>query len=97
MKIDYAVQLKTIDYGLLNKQNCVCSTFKVFQGLYSCPILNHAFDVWLAEKYFKPSWKSGQTITGPPRLVPPSLNWVAVQLGYLIFLNPYIGKATKVS
>ena len=36
-------------------------TFEVFQGLFSSPILNHAFDVWLAEKYFKPSWKSGQT------------------------------------
>ena len=31
---------------------------KVFQGLYSSPILNHALDV-LAGKYFEHTWKSG--------------------------------------
>ena len=45
-------------------------TFKVIQGLHSRPILNHAFDFWLAEKYFEPSWKSGSAKTGTPVPVP---------------------------
>ena len=45
-------------------------TFKVFQGSHSSPILNYAFDFWLAEKYFKPSWKSGPAKTQPVGLVP---------------------------
>ena len=45
-------------------------TFEVFQDPYSSPTLNHAFDFWLAEKYFQPSWKSGPAKTGPAGLVP---------------------------
>ena len=30
-------------------------TLKVFQGLHSRPMLNYAFDFWLAKKYFEPS------------------------------------------
>ena len=34
-------------------------TFEAFQGSHSSPILNHAIDFWLDEKYFDSSWKSG--------------------------------------
>ena len=37
------------------------------------PILNHAFDFWLAEKYFEPSWISGLAKIEPAGPVPPSL------------------------
>ena len=30
-------------------------TFKVFQGSYFSPIVNHVFDFWLAGKCFEPS------------------------------------------
>ena len=46
-------------------------TYKVFQGSYSRPILNHAFDFWLDEKHFEPSCKTGPTKTGSAGLVPP--------------------------
>ena len=52
-------------WGLLDLR-----TFKVFHGSYSRPILNCAFDLWLAEKYFEPTWKSGSAKIGPARLVP---------------------------
>ena len=45
-------------------------TFKVIQGLHSRLILNHAFNLWLAEKYFEPSWKSASAKTGPAVPVP---------------------------
>ena len=40
-------------------------TFEVIQDQYSSLILNHAFDFWLAEKYFEPSWRSSLVKTGP--------------------------------
>ena len=49
-------------------------TFEVFQGLHSSPILSHAFDFWLAEKYFEPSWKSGLAKTELAGPVPLLLN-----------------------
>ena len=45
-------------------------TFEVIQGFHSRPILNHAFDFWLAEKSFEPSWKSISAKTGPAVPVP---------------------------
>ena len=45
----------------------------VFKGSHSRPILNHAFDFWLAEKYFEPSLKSGQAKTKPAGPVLPPL------------------------
>ena len=45
------------------------SNFQVFQGLYFSLIPNHAFDFWLAEESFEPSWKSGQAKTRPARPV----------------------------
>ena len=49
-------------------------TFEVFQGSHSSPILNHAFDFWLAEKCFEPSWKSGMAKTRLAGPVPLPLN-----------------------
>ena len=40
-------------------------TFKAFQCSHSRPIVNYAFDFWLAKKYFEPSWKSGPAKTRP--------------------------------
>ena len=48
-------------------------TYEVFQGLYSRPILNHAFDFWLDEKHFERSCETGPAKTGSARLVPPPL------------------------
>ena len=48
-------------------------TFQVLQGSYFSPVLNYVFDFWLAEEYFKPSWKSAPAKTGPARPVPPPL------------------------
>ena len=48
-------------------------TFEVFQGSYSSPILNHAFEFWLTDKYFEPPWKSGPAKTRSGRPVPPPL------------------------
>ena len=64
--------------GLVNLQ-----TFEVFQGLHSSPILNYAFDFWLAEKYFEPSWKSGPAKTGPAGPVPSPLPLLPTQLLYI--------------
>ena len=55
-------------------------TFEAFQGSYFSPILNHAFDFWLAEEYFESSWKSDPAKTGPARPVPSPLPWI--QLSY---------------
>ena len=50
-------------------------TYEVFQGLYTSPILNHAFDFWLAEKYFELPQKSGPAKTGPAGpILPPLYN-----------------------
>ena len=52
-------------------------TFKVFQGSYSSPILNHAFDFSLTEKYFEPFWKSGLAKTEPTGpVLPPLMVWI---------------------
>ena len=57
-------------------------TFEISQGSYSSPILNHAFDFWLAEKYFKSPWKSGPAKTRPAGLVPPPLT---IQANIILF------------
>ena len=59
------------------------STFEVFQGSYSSPILNHAFNFWF-EKYFELPWKSdpAKIATGPARPVswpPPLKKTYAIQ------------------
>ena len=54
--------------GLILQSLVNLQTFKVFQGLYSSHILKHAFDFWLAEKYFELSWKSILAKTGPAKL-----------------------------
>ena len=49
--MDYKVSKDGFTFqGLLDPRN-----FKVFQGSYSSPILNHALD----ERQFEPLWKSG--------------------------------------
>ena len=40
-------------------------TFKVFQGSYSRPVLNHAFDFWLVENILNLLGKSGPAKTRP--------------------------------
>ena len=55
-------------------------TFEVFQGLHSRPILNHAFDFWLAEKYFEPFWKSDPAKIGPAGPVPLPLHCIKMWL-----------------
>ena len=56
--------------GLLHSWSLLdFQTFEVFQDSYPRPIVNHAFDFWLAEIYFTPAWKSSLTKTGPAGLV----------------------------
>ena len=45
-------------------------TSNYFKVKCSSPILCHAFDFLLTQKYFEPSWKSGPARTGPAGLVP---------------------------
>ena len=70
MNRDHAMQLKEVDTAeLLDLQ-----TFEAFKVC----ILNHAFDYWLADKCFEPTWKSGPAKTGPARPVPPPLSDIMI-------------------
>ena len=71
-------------YILLSLLNLQIS--QVLQGSYSSPILNYAFDFWLAEEHFEPSWKSIPAKTGTARLVPPPL----ITPTYVLLLTVYI-------